>query len=225
MAEIHSGLGSAGDMNMTKEKIVRVHLHGALRSFGPVLELAAGDALQAIAGITAQCPGFAEVLRYGQFRLRIGTKKHGRVLAGADLITPLDGDELHLIPVLAGSARGRGKAVLGLTLLGLSFIPGANAFVGSAFGQAGHSLIGPQAGAAFQQFGSTLLGRAGGLLMLSGAAEMMLPQVSSPAGVLPSAAIGAPDVSGQGSPIPLVYGNARITRPVVVSSGLSIATE
>ncbi|XDZ66206.1 hypothetical protein AB8880_02095 [Alphaproteobacteria bacterium LSUCC0684] len=185
----------------------------------------AKDPLQAVAGIAAQCPGFAETLRIGRFHLRTENKRHGKLLAGAALLAPLECRDLHLVPVVAGSARGRGKAVLGLTLLGLSFIPGANGFMGSAFGQVGQSLISPQAGTAFQHFGSALLGRAGGLLMLSGAAEMLSPQASSPAGVLPSAAISVPDVSGQGAPIPLVYGNARLTRPVVISSGLSVITE
>jgi len=205
--------------------LLQVHLHGRLRPFGPVVKLAARDPLQAVAGIAAQCPGFAEALRQGQFHLRAGHAWRGRLLAGGALLRSVPCRDLHLVPVMGGSARGRGKAVLGLTLLGLSFIPGANSFVGAAFGQAGQSLFGAQAGAAFQQFGGSLLGRAGGLLMLSGAAEMLSPQASSPAGVLPSSAISTPDIAGQGAPVPLVYGTARITRPVVVSAGLTVATE
>jgi predicted phage tail protein len=196
---------------------VTVIPHGKLAELTAPLTIAAHDAIQAVTAFAHQVEGAEAVLRRGRFQIK--TPKG--YLMGDGLVAPLATDEMQLIPALEGGARGRGKAVLGLTLLGLSFVPGVNAGVGSAFASAGQA-FGPAAATSFQQFGAQLLGRAGALTVLSGLAEVISPQVSTPAGVLPSSSIAAPAVSGQGAAIPLVYGEARITHPVVVSSGISV---
>lgn len=185
----------------------------------------AHDAMQAIAGFTHHVVGAEQALRQGRFNLGFkGGKSPITYLTGEDLVMPLSAGQLHLTPVIEGSARGRGKAVLGLTLLGLSFVPGVNAGIGAGFASAGQA-FGPAAAASFQQFGTQLLGRTGALLLLSGLSETLAPQASSQAGAMPSSSLPTPAIRGQGAAVPLVYGNARVTQPVVVSSGIIIGTE
>ena len=95
--------------------------------------------------------------------------------------------------------------------------------MGQGFSAAG-STLGPAAGAAFQRFGTSFLGRAGGLLLLSGLAEMSAPQTSSPAGLLPSASLPVPNVDGQGAAIPLAYGETSLAQPVLISSSFDVDT-
>ena len=175
----------------------------------------------AITGVVCQHPGLEACLRRGRFQLRAGGLRRGRVLSAREVIDPVSAASLHLMPEIAGASRGRGKAVLGLTLLGLSMVPGANAAVGSSFGQIGQQV---GAGEAFQAFGAQLLGRTGSLMLLAGAAETLSPQSSAPAGRLLSSALTAPETRGQGAPVPLLYGLARLDDPVVVSSGLDVLT-
>lgn len=212
------------DMAAVLPPQVTLTLHGALAKYAgkdAALRLYAHTPAAALTGVAAQCPGVEQGLRRGRFHLIAGSLRRGRNLTVQELTAPLTAKTLHLVPQTAGAARGQGKAVLGLTLLGLSMVPGANAAVGSAFGGFGQHI---GAGEAFQAFGSQLLGRTGGLLLLAGAAEALTPQAASPAGRLSSTTQAVPETGGQGAAIPLVYGNARLENPPVVSSALDIAT-
>ncbi len=209
--------------DMTIPRNVRIVPHGCLADLAKPIDLVAYDALQAVTGLVRNFPAIEPILRRGKFHLRgqMADGKGAVDIHGMGLKAPLQVEQLDLMPVIAGSAKGRGKAILGLTLIGLSFVPGVNAGVGQSFASAGGHL-GPTAASAFQSFGSNLLGRAGGLLLLSGLAEMTAPQAVSPAGQLPSSSLPVPNVNGQGAPIPLAYGEARIVRPVVISSSFDV---
>ena len=224
MEQIHPNMATLPSVT-NEPQAIKIFLHGKLRAFAPSITLIARDAVQALSGIASQHEGFAKTLRCGRYTLIAGSLARGKALTGADLIRPLPANKLHLVPAVRGAGKGRGKAVLGLTLLGLSFVPGANAAIGGAFSSVGAGVGTAATEASFQQFGSQLLGRAGGLLLLAGAAEMLSPQVSQPAGSLPSSAQATPETSGQGAPIPLVYGNARIVAPIVISSGLDVENQ
>ena len=200
---------------------VTVTLHGHLRQWAAPCTLHAAVPVAAINGVITQYPALEKILRQGRYLLRAGGVKRGRDLSARDMLKPIGAKSLHVLPFVGGSARGQGKAVLGLTMLGLSMVPGANAAIGSSFGQLGQRI---GAGDAFQAFGNQLLGRAGSLILLAGAAEALAPQSSRPAGQMPSSAVATPETRGQGAPIPLIYGNARLEDPVVVSSGLDIVT-
>ena len=164
------------------------------------------------------------MLRQGRFELRAGQAQISTTtpVSAEQLIAPIKASHLHLWPAPSGASRGRGKAVLGLTLLGLSFVPGVNAGIAQSFAGVGQSIGGSAAAASFQQFGSQLLGRAGSLLLLSGLSEAISPQVASPAGAVPSASLPAPQIAGQGAAVPMIYGHVRVTQPVVISSGLDV---
>lgn len=215
MAEIHKRMGKVQPRQVT------IYPYGRLKQFSSSISVMAHDAVQAITAFAQLVDGAEAILRRGRFELK--PSLDGKVLTGDDLVMPLETDELHLIPALEGAAKGRGKAVLGLTLLGLSFVPGVNAGIGTAIGTAGQH-IGPTAAASFQQFGTQLLGRTGSLLLLAGLSEMVSPQQASPAGAMPSSSLASPAITGQGAAVPLVYGNAQITQPVVVSSGITVET-
>ena len=206
---------------MRKPVKVKVYFYGHLRQFCRHAVLYAETPAAALTGVVHRHPGLEACLRRGRFVLYAGGIKRGRVLTARDVVVPLDAASLHLLPHAAGAARGRGKAVLGLTLLGLSIVPGVNTAIGSSFGQLGQHI---GAGDAFQAFGNQLLGRVGSLMLLAGAAEALSPQPSAAAGRLPSSAQAAPETRGQGAAIPLVYGKARLDDPVVVSSGLDVVT-
>ena len=74
-------------------------------------------------------------------------------------------------------------------------------------------------------FGSKLLGGAATWLILSSASDSLAPQIHAPAGTVESDVIAASASSGEGTPIPLVYGMVRVTEPPVISAGLSVAIE
>ena len=214
MAKIHRNL------DKIQPKKITIIPHGRLKKIAKPMTARVHDVVQAVTAFARAYPPVEIALRQGRFDIRLGSIA-GKSISAEDLVMPVKGDEIHIIPTAAGAANGRGKAVLGLTLLGLSFVPGAS--LGPSFGAVGQS-FGTAAAASFEQFGSQLLGRAGSLLLLSGLAEMVSPQTSAPAGNLPSASLSAPATSGQGAAVPLVYGEVRISRPVVISSGITVDT-
>jgi predicted phage tail protein len=218
MEKVHHNMVASSTRDIT------VKLEGELRQFGDDFVVVAATPIAAISAVSALVDGFSSVLRRGRYLLHDGK---GKPVLGAALIQPWSDSNpaLVLTPEYAGSANGKGKALLGLTLLGLSFVPGASQGLTQGFTSFGQSLGGAEVGAAFGRFGGQLLGRSGALLMLSGAAEMLSPQDHAIAGRLPSRGLAPPQVAGQGAAMPLVYGRATVHHPIIISSGLSIETE
>lgn len=196
-----------------------LHLHGALRRFGPTLNFRLETPLAIIGAAASQVPGLAAMLRRGRFELAAGPVH--RAIGGAKIDLCFAETELHLSPVRGGAARGEGKMLLGLTLLGLSFVPGVQGGIISGMSGLGEGVAGA-AGAEFGgMLGSRLLGGAGALLLLSGASEALSPQARRPAGEA-SSGVSPSAPTGEGAAIPLVYGTVRLTAPPVVSAGLSV---
>ena len=128
-----------------------------------------------------------------------------------DLLNPWSYKDVFSIrPVVQGAGRGFGRFLMGAALFGLGALGlGAHSFIGT-FG-----LTAPiNVATALKQFG--------GLLMLSGAAEMLSPQPELPTepNLLESSALsGLSNVENQGAPIPICYGRVY-TGSIVVSFGL-----
>lgn len=199
---------------------VTLHLHGTLATYGPRLRFRLDRPQAVIAAAAAQCPAFERALRRGRFTLAVGSAR--RPLAGDRLDRPLaEMRELHLSPVRAGRGRGEGKMLLGLTLLGLSFVPGVQSGLAGGLSGIGEGIAGAGGAELGGLLGSRLLGGAGAWLMLSGASEALAPQARRPAGA-PSTAVAPQTPTGEGAAIPLVYGTARVEAPPVVSAGLSV---
>ena len=202
------------------EQAVTLHLHGALARFGPSLCFRLDRPCEVIAAAAVQRPGLDAALRRGRFSLATGPDRH--VLAGDQLDRKQAGmHELHLTPIRAGSARGEGKMLLGLTLLGLSFVPGVQSGLVSGLSGIGEGLAGAGGAEIGGLLGSRLLGGAGAWLLVSGASEALAPQARRPAGA-PSTGVAPQTPTGEGAAIPLVYGTARLEAPPVVSAGLTV---
>lgn len=214
MAEIHH--------HVATPRTCEVRLSGSLSRFGTTFKVMAATPVGAVSAVCALCEGLSGALRRGRYFLVDESSPEKPTLSGAALARPLACDRLLLVPELSGGSRGRGKALIGLTLLGLSFVPGANQAVSGGFTSFGQSVGGAETAAAFGRFGSQLLGRSGALLMLAGAAEMTSPQHHVNTGTLRSSSLSPPAAAGQGAAIPLVYGQAVVHHPTVISSGLSI---
>lgn len=216
MEAVYNNLATAPKNRLT------VQLNGALSQFGNRIEVMASTPISAISAVASLIDEFAGYLRKGRYLL---TDADNQQICGPDLIRPVATSLIKLTPEPTGSARGRGKALLGLTLLGLSYIPGVQQGVAAGFSSLGQNLGGAQASAALGQFGNQLLGRSGALLLLAGAAEMLSPQDNTITGRLRSSSITPPVVTGQGAAMPMVYGKTIIHHPIIISSGLSIETE
>jgi predicted phage tail protein len=203
----------------------KVYLHGALARFGKMHSFHIDSPHEAISALENQCDGFTEAIRQGRFSMAKGAADQLKALDGAMLFAPFTEPDLHIWPDMAGHGKGDGKMLLGLTLLGLSFIPGVQAGIGSQFARLGTTLGGAGLGEAAGFFGSKLLGGAATWLILSSASDSLAPQIHAPAGIVESDVIAASASSGEGTPIPLVYGMVRVTEPPVISAGLSVAIE
>jgi len=201
---------------MTKKTL---HLHGGLRRHGPAFAFRLDTPLEMVGAAAAQRPGLAAMLRCGRFTLGAGAAR--RPITGAMIDQPFAEPDLHLAPAWRGAARGEGKMLLGLTLLGLSFVPGVQAGITGGLAGIGETIGGTAGAELGGVLGSRLLGGAGAWLLLSGASQALSPQARRPAGAVSTGI--APDApTGEGTAIPLVYGTVRVTAPPVVSAGLSV---
>lgn len=191
---------------------ISLYLHGSLKSFGGPFCLQACHPAEAISALSQQLKGFEQRLRVGRFHLiagnrKNGNRKNGRRLKGPDCYDPLATGHLHLVPVASG-ASGRGpQALLGLTLLGLSFAPGLLEAAG-----------GPVA--------RQLLGQAGSVLMLRSLQSASFGTRAATSKVdTSSELISAPRSTAEGQPVPLLYGRRFVQAPPVIFSGLTVEIE
>ncbi|TNB46800.1 tail assembly protein [Martelella lutilitoris] len=188
-----------------------IHLHGDLaRQFAPVYQLdvaSAGEAGQALAAVV---PGFRQYAVDRNFRVLRGDPETGMALGPDDLDFHLGHADLHIVPVIAGAGnRGLGKIIAGVFLIGAAFMfPGAITGIG----------IG----------GSTIGGAMKGLgvaLAMGGLGQMLspAPKISSDSGEDQSSYLfsGGANVTTEGGPVPLVYGQKFRVKPVLIAAGLS----
>ena len=116
--------------------------------------------------------------------------------------------KIRIEPVMRGAASG-GKAVFGLTLLGLSFVPG---------GAGGASL------ASTSNLTRQLIGTAASFALQHALTEQISPQHYADIGTDPSSQVTPPSHAAQGGVIPLVYGQVLMESMPVISSSLTVET-
>lgn len=213
---------------------VTIKLHGALDRFGGPHRFTVHEPAHLIAGLVTQISALDPILRRGQFALygqfnatdtnatdtgatdTNGTDTNAatpwHAIDGPALFQPVIYDHYHLMPVLAGASRSNGKVLLGLTLLGLTFVPGVHAGTAAS----------ANSGDMMATMGRRLLGGAATWLVASTSSDALAPQIRHPAGQDESAVITASAPVGEGAPIPLIYGRVRVQSPPVVSAGLSV---
>lgn len=185
---------------------VTVYLHGSLgERFGSRFRFIARDPRDVLRALSSQLDGFADALRDGRYE----------VTAGDD---PIDETELavafghrlemHIVPAVAGAKSGAGKVVLGAALI-------AGTIMSGGLGAAG--MAGAFANAGFS---------AGLAMSLSGVSSMLfkapVPSYENRSTDTKTSHLfdGPINNSGQGLPIPLVYGRI-LAGSTVVSAGMT----
>ena len=190
-----------------------IFLQGNLRRFGGPYPLAVTTAAAAVRALTSQHSALADQLCYRHLRLISGPYRSGLVLSLPACYQPLRHRHLHLVPVRSGAGRSDGKLVLGMTLMGLSVLPGVSP------GLAGLGGSGP---ASADLLSRQLLGSAGAFALR---AALTAQQHSSAAVYGPqnsTSLIASPASTDEGRPVPLLYGRVRLTDPPVMSSALLV---
>src|SRR5690242_15349739 len=97
-------------------------LHGALAArFGTSFELDVKNPSEAIRALILQLRGFRQMLREGDFKV-IRAREHVADSLDLDELKLRLGraNEIHIVPVIAGSASGWGKVLAGVAIIGLA---------------------------------------------------------------------------------------------------------
>jgi len=195
---------------------VKVKLLGELgRKYGRFYEFMALNPREVISALSNQIDGFRDYLRgaheNGVFFKLVTADSEG--IDYNECMMPCD--TLVIAPVITGaggSGMSIGKILLGAVLIGLAFIPG----IGTAIAASG--------AASFTAVGSALFG-IGGALLFGGIAELLTPTPKQPKETEQSFLFDrAVDLTSQGFPIPLLYGEFLATSPLVISSAISTVT-
>lgn len=185
----------------------KIYLHGALaEQFGNMFELAVTDTLEAVRALCHMIPGFRKEFEGYDFHVIKGKLQRGWCLDEDTVKMELANDELHFVPVIAGSGgkKGLGKIIGGIILIGLAFT-GVGAALGASIGLT-----------------ATKMAIMGGLLVLGGIAQMnaKTPRMNfssmEPAETRASAIWNGPEnTTEQGNAISLVYGRVRMGSQVI----------
>jgi predicted phage tail protein len=195
---------------------VKVKLLGELgRKYGRFYEFMALNPREVISALSNQIDGFRDYLRgaheNGVFFKLVTANSEG--IDYNECMMPCD--TLVIAPVITGaggSGMSIGKILLGAVLIGLAFVPG----IGTA---ASGALAGK-----FTAVGTALFS-VGGALLFGGIAELLTPTPKKPKETEQSFLFDrAVDLTSQGFPIPLLYGEFLATSPLVISSAISTVT-
>ena len=194
------------------EKLRTIKLYGTLgKRFGRVHQFVCNDAAGAVRALRAMIPGFHQFLSeskdkglgYAVFLGKENINEEG-------LTYPAGEEDIRIAPVILGSGRGGlFSIILGAALIGASFIPGLNTAVWAGASATWSSV-------------SFVLGAA---LALGGVAQLMTRQpqgltgVESPDNGASYNFNGPVNVTAQGNPIPMVYGEV-FTGSVVISGDM-----
>lgn len=198
-------------------------LHGSLRErFGASFELEVKSPIEAVRALIVQLKGFRQALREGDFRIVKSRDVESEALELEELKLRLGrAREIHLVPVIAGSSSGWGKILAGVAIIGLAiaapYALGLTGGLSATFG--GISAIG------FSGISFGSVAAFGGLVALSGVAQLLSPTPTTPAaGSIDQKASflfgSADNVTTEGGPVPLVFGRFTVGS-VVISAGLS----
>ena len=200
-------------MTAPSRRRVKVKLLGELgRKYGRFYEFMALNPKEVISALSNQIDGFRDYLRgaheNGVFFKLVTTEPEG--IDYNECMMPCD--TLVIAPVITGaggSGLSIGKILLGAVLIGLAFIPGIGTVAATG---------------AFSSIGSALFG-VGGALLFGGIAELLTPTPKKPKETEQSFLFDrAVDLTSQGFPIPLLYGEFLATSPLVISSAISTET-
>lgn len=203
----------------------KVKLYGQLAKFvgHRVLEADVHNAAEAVRFLVANWPELEAHMANQHYRVSVGNWE----ISEEELHYPTNSD-IKIIPVVSGAGGTTGKILLGVALIGASFLlPGAGIFgttslTGvSAAGTAAAS--GVTVGGAFLTGVGTVMSGIGASLVLSGVADMLTPVPQTPETVQdPQNSFsfsGLQNTSRAGVCVPVIYGEV-ITGSVVISAAV-----
>jgi predicted phage tail protein len=199
---------------MTQRRLVKIKLLGELgKKFGRYYEIMALNPKEVISALSNQLDGFKEYLatahENGVFFKLVNDEAEGMGYEGCFLPC----DQLIMAPVITGSGGSGGsigKILLGAALIGLAFIPGIGTVAATATAKASFSTVG------------SLLFSLGGALVFGGIAELLTPSVKEPKEGEQSFLFDrAAELTTQGLPVPLLYGEFLAAAPLIISSSIS----
>ena len=188
--------------------MISVNLHGALREFGPSHKLDAASPHEAIRGLCMMMPQLANVVVDGRYEVLISESP-----AGLDELTMRVNQpcRVDVIPAVDGAASGAGKIVIGAALITASVLSG-----GMAAGAAGLLATAAHAGMAI-----------GVSMALQGASSLLThapnTQYENKSSTTKTNTYfdGPLNTSGQGLPVPIVYGKVD-AGSVVASASVEV---
>jgi predicted phage tail protein len=198
---------------MSSRQLVKVKLLGELgRKFGRYYEFMASSPKEIFSALSNQLEGFREYLagahENGIFFKLVRDNPEG--IGYEDCLMPCE--SLIIAPIVTGSGGSGtsiGKILLGVVLIGLAFIPGVGtAAAGAAAGK-------------FTTIGSILFSL-GGTLVFGGIAELLTPTPKEPKDKQGSFLFDrAAELTTQGFPVPILYGEFLASSPLIISSAIS----
>lgn len=199
-------------------------LHGALAAqFGPSFDLEVKSPAEAVRALIVQIKGFRQAFRDGHYRIIKGGEHVADSLNLDELKLRLGrAREMHIVPVIAGSASAWGKILAGVAIIGLAIA--APYALGIAGGLS--ATFGGIAAIGFSGISFSTIAGIGAAIALGGVAQMLSPTPTLSGG---SASVdrkesflfgSGENVTTQGGPVPVVFGEFVIGS-VVASSGLS----
>jgi predicted phage tail protein len=207
-------------VTVSKRRLIKVKLLGELgRKFGRSYEFMAFSPKEIISALSNQLEGFKEYLagahENGIFFKLVSREPEG--MSYDECMMPCE--HLVIAPIVTGaggSGMSIGKILLGAVLIGLAFIPG----IGTVAAGGGLAAKGLAVGS-MTSIGTALFGL-GGALLFGGIAELLTPTPKQPKETEQSFLFDrAAELTTQGLPIPLLYGEFLATSPLVISSAIS----
>ena len=207
----------------------KIKVYGELAKFvgQKLFQAEIGTAAEAIRFLVANFPGLDQHMADRHYKVIVGQDS----LAMDEIHNPSGQQAIKIVPVVAGAGGGAGGILAGIALVTAAILLGP---AGSVFGlAAGFGATAATATAAATAGGfigaaaATALGGIGFSLIIGGVAQLISP-VASMGGRSTSdprqsySFSGVQNVSRQGVPVPIVFGEV-IVGSVTVSAGIDIA--
>lgn len=202
-----------------EERWITVKLLGELgRRFGREYKFLVRNPRDIISALCRQIDGFKQYLCIAHEN-NVGFKLITKEPEGISYEhMTMSCDRLVIAPIIAGSGGAAGKILLGVALVGLSFVSFGAGTVAAGMGAA---FAGGSAGIV-----STALFGIGLSLIATGIGAMLTPEVKTPttdSGKKESFMFDrAAELTTQGYPIPLVYGEYLVGAPLVISGSIGL---
>lgn len=190
----------------------KIKLYGRLAKFlgFRVFEAEVANAAEAVRCLLVNFPQLEKHMADQHYRVSVGRYD----LALDELHDPAGQQDIKIVPVLAG-AGAAGRILAGVALVAAAIVLGP---VGAVIGGVGAGVIGGTA--------ATIIGGIGASLILGGVAQLLTPVPIISTGADSNkdprksySFSGVQNVSRQGVPVPIVYGE-MLVGSVVISAGI-----